>query len=537
MPLNIPLSIGLDRREFVAGAAASAGLMALGLTGGRSLDSSLTAAADDWLLIDVHCHCFNAADIPAGEFVAMKLRQEPFAWAKPLIELFGGLLTRSAPTAEEELTVLGGEHVSLHAEDGVVHRSTAERETKFFAALDDRVRQAESTKSTGRAQDPLLEQIELERRTLAGGEKKRPGMREIALKGDGPVGRYCRFASLLLRYRFEIVSEHIRRYPDIHLLTPLIVDFDSWLLRGSCDRLSTPVATQLGLLKRINKKLADEGAVTRVHPFVGFDPRRAIGNPSVLRETEEAVVTGGAVGVKLYPPMGFRPSDNVHAPFPRNVGGAAFGQKLDRELNNLYSWCEENGVPIVAHCADSNYSDPVYRRDKRASPYWWRKVIMPGSSGHPQLPLDLGHSGATSDQGWGATRNHWPQLVGCMMRQENRLYADISYHPAITAGLAENKQYFTSLLEFIGANPPVADRLMYGSDWAMVEIEKGARNYLSEFGRGSREVLGCELTRKILGGNAAAFLGLRNGEPGSERLSRYYKQAKTPVFLERAARI
>jgi len=538
MTINSPWSAGLDRREFVTGAAASFGLMALGLGDGSGAVGPLVDAVEDWLLIDVHCHCFNAADIPAGRFVAMKLQQESVAWAQPLIEWLVDLLTKSAPTAEDEFRVLDREGVRLLAIDGAVHPSTAVREAKFFDALDARVGKAELRKSTGRARDPLLEQIEMERRTLTDTDKKKPGMREIALKGDGPVGRYCRFASLLLRYRFEIVREHIRRYPGIHLLTPLIVDFDSWLLRGPDADLSTPVAVQLELLSRINKKLAGEGAVTRVHPFVGFDPRRAIGNSCVLEEAKKAVNVGGAVGVKLYPPMGFRPIGNEHAPFPDREGGDELGRQLDSVLEELYLWCEENSVPVVAHCADSNYSDRVYAEDRRASPHWWRRVISTGDSGHPQLAVDLGHSGATSSQDWGTTPDHWPQLVGCMMRPDNRLHSDLSYHPAVTADQDANNHYFKSLSEFIGANPLAGDRLMYGSDWAMVEVEKGARTYLSEFMRGSREVLKGEQTRKILGANAAAFLGIRDGEPGRARLLNYYKREEltTPEFLRRAVK-
>ena len=537
MSVKFPWSGGLDRRQFVTGAAASFGLMALGMTDRRGLVGASMDATEGWLFIDVHCHCFNAADIPAGEFVAMRLKQQSVAWARPLAALLVGLLVKTAPDAEEELNVLRSKDVKLLTTDALAE-GTVKRQGTFFDALDARVRNAESRKSARLAPDPLLEQIEREREALTGADKSMPGMREIALKGDGPVGRYCRFASLLLHYRFEIVREHIRRYPRVHLLTPLIVDFDKWLPRGSDASPSTSIGDQLEVMRLINRKLAHEGVVTRVHPFVGFDPWRAIVDSNVLEETKRAVRCGGAAGVKLYPPMGFRPIDNEHAPFPDGVGGSAFGKELDRVLNALYSWCEEDGVPVVAHCADSNYSQKVYADDKRASPQWWAKVIPVGEGGHPQLRLDLGHSGATSDQDWGATPSLWPQFVGCMMRPDNRVYSDLSYHPAITASQAANEQYFKSLSEFIGANSAARDRLMYGSDWAMVEIEKSAKNYLSEFVRGSRQELNDEQTRKILGANAAAFLGLRNGEPGRERLLGYYKHEEptTPEFLKRAAR-
>jgi len=87
--------------------------------------------------------------------------------------------------------------------------------------------------------------------------------------------------------------------------------------------------------------------------------------------------TGGLVGVKLYPPMGFRATDNRHLPdvsfnepaylpSPDTGLGSQIGSKLDAALSKLYTWCSDNNVPIMAHTShsfgpNSDYEDRQIR--------------------------------------------------------------------------------------------------------------------------------------------------------------------------------
>jgi hypothetical protein len=105
----------------------------------------------------------------------------------------------------------------------------------------------------------------------------------------------------------------------IVLMTPAIVDFSKWL--EDEDQLS--IEAQVDVMARI----ACRRDGPRVHGFVGFDPlRQALYDHHQRKPTDKdpmAVVrgaievarildgtltktTGGFVGVKLYPPMGFR---------------------------------------------------------------------------------------------------------------------------------------------------------------------------------------------------------------------------------------
>jgi hypothetical protein len=141
---------------------------------------------------------------------------------------------------------------------------------------------------------------------------------------------------LYTRNRYELAEEldqlhgKVGQKSRIVLMTPAIVDFSKWV--EDEDQLS--IEEQVDVMARI----ACRRDGPRVHGFVGFDPlRQALYDHHQRKPTDKdpmAVVrgaievdrildgtltktTGGFVGVKLYPPMGFRAIDNKHLPDDR----------------------------------------------------------------------------------------------------------------------------------------------------------------------------------------------------------------------------
>jgi len=132
------------------------------------------------------------------------------------------------------------------------------------------------------------------------------------------------------------------------LLTPALVDMTNWVqgketwlgfakawaVRNSLDRVnralvegifgltfrSSTMREQLEVMKILSQRRPD-GLL--IHPFVAYDPWRgavdlAAGRTdSALTEVQDAILNYGAIGVKLYPPMGYRPSYNY---FPEDEG-------------------------------------------------------------------------------------------------------------------------------------------------------------------------------------------------------------------------
>jgi hypothetical protein len=145
----------------------------------------------------------------------------------------------------------------------------------------------------------------------------------------------------------------------IVLMTPAIVDFSKWL--EDADHLS--IGEQVDVMARIARR--KDGP--RVHGFVGFDPlrkalyddrKRKPGDRDPLAIVRNAIevnqishsrsITGGFIGVKLYPPMGFRAIGNTGLPDgsfdePAYLRSAdtglesQIGRKLDVALAQLYT--------------------------------------------------------------------------------------------------------------------------------------------------------------------------------------------------------
>lgn len=128
---------------------------------------------------------------------------------------------------------------------------------------------------------------------------------------------------------------------------------------------------------------------------VGVDPRRA--NASALLKRGLAEL--GARMLKLYPPMGFYPNDEIVYP--------------------LYKQCSDAGIPVLLHTGPavrpfrSKFSNPVYLDDVandfpeltiiigHVSHGWWRDALALARSKH-NLVLDF--------SGWGLLSAH-PRLI------------------------------------------------------------------------------------------------------------------------------
>src|SRR5262245_13527807 len=141
---------------------------------------------------------------------------------------------------------------------------------------------------------------------------------------DDLLGRYIRWALLYTRHRYELAEEldqlhgRVGQKSRLVLMTPAIVDFSKWL--EDEDQLS--IEQQVDVMARV----ACRRDGPRVHGFVGFDPlRQALydhhqrkgGDKDPMAVVSRAIevhqilvgnstkTTGGFIGVKLYPPMGF----------------------------------------------------------------------------------------------------------------------------------------------------------------------------------------------------------------------------------------
>jgi predicted TIM-barrel fold metal-dependent hydrolase len=524
----------MRRRDFVAGGIALAGKAALSSSGWAQ-----SAAPRIERIIDAHCHVFNAADLPIEGF-AKRIMVPKSAQTSDLVARFadypGALealvhaitvqVKRAAPDMQTEIDTIdeferepGKKPTNAWRQDeDRRHLRSALRLIWFNSDI---FSERPLSLTEGIALEVALEEIRLflfqqiheefgkpvltaEDRDVLGGLTpfQVDAMTDELYSREDLLGRYIRWALLYTRNRYELAEEldqlhgktgHTSR---IVLMTPAIIDFTKWL--EDEDQLS--IQDQVDVMTRI----ACRRGGPRVHGFVGFDPLRqalydhhrrspADMDPmAVVRraiEVNQIVVgdstrtTGGLVGVKLYPPMGFRATDNRHLPdasfnepaylrSPDTGLGSQIGSKLDAALSKLYTWCSDNNVPIMAHTSHSFGPNSDY--EDRADPVFWADVLK--QNAFPRLRINLAHFGHFNKAvQYARPQNYvdkcWEWTVGKTLISSAEAYADISSLGEILK-TGPSRKIVECMKAFKEHFPNSDERLLYGTDWSMIAQEE-----------------------------------------------------------------
>jgi len=315
-----------------------------------------------------------------------------------------------------------------------------------------------------------------------------------------------------------------------------LVDMDYWLNDFSKSRIDE----QIRITEQISRMFPG-----RLYPFAPFDPlRNIVENGKPLEWVKDAINNHGFVGVKLYPPMGFRPYGNAeldgqenawprHFRKPENMKVAKYlrndddevtrirnrigslasrtkeglGHQLDKQLEELYVWCEDNDVPIMAHANDSNGSEKGFKKSQfkfRASPEHWEKVLKR----HKSLRINLGHFGGWEDVVDGKKSVGWARMAVTLMSEYPNVYADLgnfseigtlSCRDGLSAGLVKLFSEKDGILK---------KRLLYASDWFMSVGKMSNEEYFTDFNNFFHDEFRDERDA-VMGNNALRFLGPR----------------------------
>jgi predicted TIM-barrel fold metal-dependent hydrolase len=536
----------MRRRDFIA-----AGLAVAAQTVAGSAQTPKARAAMR-RLIDAHCHLFNARDLPIEGFTKKVLIPEykqlsslfaryPDAF-KVMIHALATIMQERAPLPADEIKFVD----ALDA--GSAHLPTAaERRTRDIANIEAVLQKIwskdilrELSIRNARAADVGI--VDLQKLILTevypeifsshpGAEEVRDlieqegrNLPDVARRlydsgSERTIGRNVQWALLFTRHRIELTEElrglHRNRAA---LVTPALIDFSLWVE----DNTNTPMQDQVDAMTRVSLRRN----IQRSHGFVGFDPlRQALhgksggpGGPEPLAVVRRAVETGGFIGIKLYPPMGFRPIDNVGigTDFPDYVKqhlGERAGAALDRALVQLYEYCVTKNVPIMAHAVASNEAGPGY--GLRANPSYWGQVLEK----YPALRINMAHFGGFRQIGQPPKRNvTWEWTIGGIFAKapQGYAYSDLSYFSELLDDTGDmRKALLANLAAFRTAFPASADHLIFGSDWTMVGREAGFRpkrpnvGYVDLVGDCLAEAgYSIDDIDKIMFRNAIRFLGL-----------------------------
>lgn len=497
-----------------------AGLSALGsLRAGRPLAASAQPQPEPPPppLIDAHCHLFNLTDLPVASFIQIVLLESRNPVPGPVLKGVVRLFTLGVPTARDEIgSGTGGRMIA--------RPKSAAR----IALAADRLWQSKK---------PVVQQ----------------GTGNTCEPGGSPDTNWATAKAWLGTLRSTRASMARTLSRDVvrsgftpRLLCPALVDYSNWLGQS----LRSPLPDQM----RMHGRLASTPSLPPVHGYMAFDPlRRALvrvgrrpldGTWDPLAIAREALIDHGFLGVKVYPPMGFRAGGNGDADddYPqwaeRVFGGARnLSLALDVSLNELYALCVEQDAPIMAHGANSVAAGKGFGR--RADPTFWLPVLR----AHPRLRVMLAHFGNfhsysaeyASDPACPQPvpyNSTWEAVIGRAVRAnpDIQLYADISYFSELFDRQEEDR--LLPLMQLYLADDPGGRHLIYGSDWIMLGIEKQYQRppgyarrvaeFLSRCGLDKVQVHG------VMYGNALRFLGLTPGARTLDRMHRFYSRHGLP---------
>jgi predicted TIM-barrel fold metal-dependent hydrolase len=382
------------------------------------------------------------------------------------------------------------------------------------------------------------------------------------------------------QYRYVSAQDYLNTFTpaaqrDVDLMLVSMVDYDWWLAQGN--PTPTTLDTQVELMRLIS--ILSDG---RIHGFAPFCPLREVAAQaglenkqgdvakSSLHFVQEAVRGKGFVGVKLYPPMGFAAYGNAALDDPRKGGRADFwkggllpdwtsapipysdgtthllGQRLDDALDQLYQWCVDEQVPILAHTNETNGPSNEYKELAAAS-YWALALAK-----YPGLRVNFGHLGGLdnsdprSDTVFVVTLPPTSQAFVAMLGAAGspRAYGDAAYSSNMLlnqSGFDERIQ--TAYQQAAAGKNQLPSHLMYGTDWSLLEQIGNNGDYMQRFTQlfasfSGAACAGHSAEDCFFGWNAVEYLGLRPGVSGKtawSRLQTFYAQhcMPNPVWMQK----
>lgn len=216
-------------------------------------------------------------------------------------------------------------------------------------------------------------------------------------------------------------------------------------------------------------------------PFAHIDPRRT----DALNRLRKLVEKFNFRGVKIYPTLGYSP-DNP------------------RLMDEIYPYMIEQNIPLLAHCSKGSVNSKEMKKEEAhalADPDNYVSVLEK----FPELRICLGHFGGIDE--WRRHINDprdeanptWLTKIRELIESKKypNLFTDISY---TIFNFHENVPLLKILLE----NDDILKKVLFGSDFYMVESEKYSEKRLS---LDLRYALGEEKFWRIANINPRIYLG------------------------------
>jgi predicted TIM-barrel fold metal-dependent hydrolase len=458
------------------------------------------SAGEAPVVIDMHTHVFNAHDLPIGGII--RARAIPLHVLAPVVEFLLACTDDYEPERIEPRSLAERDReqpLKIADADKVAIRS--------FLGYEEQL-QVRSLPSSVPSVLPDGRQLDADSIQLAAAvmdradfppresEEPRLAVRSLSLENA------LRFIGLIRKSQLAIAEELRSDYPGVELFVHHMMD----LAATYGDQPITPFPVQIVRMGELEKEPALAG---RLLHFVAYDPFRLDEALDTIRERNATTLKGCAVGVKFYPPSGYRPVDNHIEAQPgiwdfwrrtqwrsryAGLGGAdRRDARLDELADQLFSFCAQNDIPVFTHCTGFGFQ-AVSGYGLYCDPRHWRKVLEK----YPRLRLCFGHAGgdawwfsegvvppsdiSESDQkrwtfGWEVVK---------LCRDFENVYCEVGYLEEVLYPGPKRERFIARLRDTFpqptaksGVN--FGHKIMYGTDWHQIYKERDYKKYLGQF--------------------------------------------------------
>ncbi len=238
-----------------------------------------------------------------------------------------------------------------------------------------------------------------------------------------------------------------------------------------------------------------------VIPFIGVDARRN----NLLKMVQKWHKQHGFKGIKLYPPMGYYPNDI--------------------RLEPVYEYAQANNLPVMSHCSRGGVYSKKVTKAMLQEPHPLGKPVVKQkpkaftdiythpanyeliANKYPNLKICLAHFGGDTEwdkyfeDAWSPDSSEenksWLAVITDLIQAHDNIYTDIS-------STLFKKDHYLDLLLVLLENKKIRERVLFGSDFYMMEREKSEERKMAIK---IRSRLGETLFKQIAVTNPKRYLG------------------------------
>lgn len=485
------------------------------------------AATPPGVVIDVHTHIFNAHDLPIGGI--MRAQGVPLSVLGPVVEFLMASTQDYTPGTGPAIAMAGPQDLGTplaiaEADKAAIRSYIGQAQVRRF-----RPTAVDLSLADGRQLDEesmALTAAVFELANIPPAEHATPPDISLAVSPANAIG----FVALLRKSQLTIAQRLQADFPGVNLFVHHLMD----LGRAYADEPANPFPAQM---ERFDALEAEPAAGGRFLHFTAFDPFRGNEALDIIRAPGATRLRGRAVGVKFYPPSGYRAAGNEIEPKPSWLSpsrraqwvsryeqlGATMAERnarLDAIIDQFFAFCAANQVPVFAHCTGFGF-EAVKGYGLNCNPKYWRTVLTK----YPTLRLCLAHAGgepwwfsagdaadASLDPA-GQERWAFGRDVVQLCLDFKHVYTEVGYLDAVLYPGEKRDRLLARLCETTPrptSQPGVkfGHKIMYGTDWHMIYKEKDYRRYLGAFADVFADPALQPFAARFFAGTAAEFLNL-----------------------------